>query len=191
MSIVFALPKLFDDVVARFALDAAALVPPVTPTPNVFGWRKPAEQMRTSHRITWVPGDDESGELGAIEGARFPGRNPRPLATLTEVFTVYVEAFDVTAPEDERAQYQAARELFDAWYRAVHLAAYGTFKILRSSWHGERTVRRRGAAIRLLCTIDAMVPDAASEIAPVDVRAEIEVAELNHTETMESAPVAP
>lgn len=191
MSIVFALTKLFDDVVARFALDAAALDPPVDPVPNLFGWRKPTEQMRTSHRIAWVPGDDESGDLGTIDGARFPGRNPRPLATLVEVFTVYIEAFDIAAPNDEQAQYQATRELFDAWYRAVYLAARGTFSIQRSSWLTERTVSRRGGALRVLCTIDAMVPDAPSAIAPVDTRAEIEVAELDLTETMESAPAAP
>lgn len=173
MAIVLALPRLYDAVVARFALDAAALDPPAPPAPNVFGWRKPTEQLRTSHRVAWVPGDDESGELGALGPAKAPGRNPRPLATLDEIFTVYLDAFDIAAPNDERAQYEAARQLFDAWWRAVYLAARGTVSLERATWMVERKTARRGATIRALCRIEAMVPDAASEVAPVDVEASV------------------
>ncbi len=186
MTDTLALPHLFDNVVAQFASDAAAEVPPTTPVPNVFGWRKPAEQSNTSQRVVWVPGDDESGDLGDVGSAKFPGRNARSLATIGELCTVYLEAVDLTAPDDELAQYNAARFLFDAWYRAVYLAARGTFAIARARWMNDRATRRRGATIRVLCRIDAMVPDAPYQTAPIDVHAEIGISELDTTEQLET-----
>lgn len=165
-----ALPYLFDAVVARFALDAAALDPPVAPVPQAFGWREPAKRTGAL-RIVWVPGDDESGDMGEVAAARNPGGNPRPLATLNELFTVYLEAVDLDAPENERAQYIAARELYDAWLRAVYLAVHGAFAIQGQTWVTEKSVRRYGATIRVLCTVEAMVPDATNELAATDASA--------------------
>jgi hypothetical protein len=145
--------------------------------PNAFGWRRPAQRTGLSHRICWVPGKD--GDVGKLEGARQPGRNPRPLATLQELFTVYIEAQDASAAEDELAQYKAARVLFDAWLRAVYLAARGTFTVESIGWVDDKKERRFGATLRIVCTVQAMVPDAALEIAPVDTTAEVTASVLD------------
>jgi hypothetical protein len=169
VAVVLALPLLFDACVARFALDAAAADPPVVPIVQSFGWREPAKNLApVSSRIVWVPGDDKTGELGAFAPPRYPGRNPRPLATLVERFTVYVSGRDSASAEDERAQYQATRELFDAWVRAVYLAAHGTVALERPSWVIEKALRRFGAAIRVSGTVQAVIPDAPwAEVVPV------------------------
>lgn len=180
MAVVLALPRLFDAVVDRFADEGTAVT-------NAFGWREPARRTGEM-RIVWVPGDDQSGALGDVLSARNPGRNPRPLATLGELFTVFVEAVDATAPEDERKQYEAARVLFDAWFRAVYLAARGTVAIRSAAWVTSKKERRYGATLRVVCSVEAMVPDAPAEIAPADARAVIDVEELDVTEQMESAP---
>lgn len=170
MTTVLALPLVYEAVVARFALDAAAEDPPATPVAQPFGWREPAHRTGT-RRIVWVPGDD--GELGEVGPARNPGRNPRPLWTIDELFTVYVEAQDATAAENELAQYTAARLLFDAWLRAVYLAAHGTVRVTRSQWVSDKSTRRFGATIRAVVAIEAMVPDAPFETAPVDTAADV------------------
>lgn len=183
MTVILALEHLYDGVVAQMAADAAAQEPPATPVPQPFGWRSPA---RNDHgpRIVWVPGDDTSGAIGDVAGAKYPGRNPRPLATLHELFTVYLEGVDTSAPENERAQYKVARLLFDAWYRAAHLVAHGTFQIRSVGWLTGKKERRRGATIRVLVSVEAMVADAPLTLAPVDTRAAIDVEELDESETM-------
>lgn len=179
MAIIFAITKLHDDVVAQFAADG-------TNVPNYFGWRESA-QHRAGPRIVWIPGD-ANGSLGALGPARFPGRDPRPLATLFELVTVEISAHNPLAAENERAQYQVVRELFDAWYRAVHLAAHGTFQIVSSNWIAEKKERRHGAALRVVLAVQAMIPDEPAEFAPVDTSAVIDVAELDHEETITASP---
>lgn len=151
--IILALPKLFDDVVARFAAEG-------TNVPNLFGWRDPPQKLTLGNRIIWTPGDDQDGTFGELRSAMQPGRNARSLATVIETFTVKILAADTLTPETERAQYQAVRELYDAWYRACWLAARTTFAVLDQRWMIEKTERRYGAALRVLCTVQAMVPDA-------------------------------
>lgn len=169
MATILALPKLFDDVNARFVAEG-------TGVPNLFGWRKSAQQLATGKRIVWIPGDTR-GSLGAMLPARNPGRNPRPIATLEELFTVEISSNDPTQLEDERAQYQATRELYDAWYRAVYLAARGTFRVLSDEWIVDKKERRFGAAIRVVCAVQAEIPDAPPATAPVDTGAVIDVIE--------------
>lgn len=173
---MLALTYLFDNVVARFQEEG-------THVPNLFGWQKPAQKLVTGNRITWVPGDP-NGALGAMLPAKYPGRNPRPLMTIEELVTVEIQASDPSKPEDERAQYVATRLLYDAWLRAVYLAARGTFRIVTSSWLIEKKERRHGAAIRCVCAIDAMVPDLPQEIAPVDTGANIDVHEFDVTQNL-------
>lgn len=172
MAVVFALEQLYDDVEALFAAEAAAEDPPIEPVPMVFGWREPARRG-TSYRIVWVPGDDRSGELGELGPAKQPGRNPRPLWTLDEQFTVYLEAYDPTDAENERAQYHAARLLFDAWARAIYRVARGTVRVAKPTWVTDKKVRRHGATLRVLASIDAMVPDTAYPLAPSDTEAHV------------------
>lgn len=178
MATVFAVTKLYDDVVARFALEGADIA-------NYFGWREPAKHKTAAKRIVWVPGD-EVGALGAFGSAKNPGRNPRPLATLGELFYVLIGAVDASAPEDERKQYEATRALLDAWYRAAYLAARGTFSVVSAEWLTDKLERRHGAAIRVTCAIDAMVPDAPLESAPTDTKADISTTELDVTEHTET-----
>jgi hypothetical protein len=172
-----ALENLFDAVVARFAAEGTVVL-------SVFGWRTPAEQTVTA-RVAWVPGD-LAGNLGEVGGAKQPGRNPRPIATLFELFTCTISAFDASAPNDERLQYKATRLLFDAWLRAVYLAARGTFKLKSQNWIIDKTQRRHGTALQVVCAIEAMVPDEAFGVAPADTRAVITVEELDVSETFET-----
>lgn len=170
MATVLALPLLYEAVVQRFADEAAAEVPPATPIAQPFGWREPTKRAG-ERRIVWVPGAD--GDVGEVGPARNPGRNPRPLATLDELFTVWIEGFDSSEPENELKQYTAARLLFDDWLRAVHHAAHGTYEIHSVRWVDDKNLRRHGATIRVVASVEAMVPDSESETAPVDTDADV------------------
>ena len=137
-----------------------------------FGTREPAKRDALP-RIVFVPGDDSDvGEIGPVVK---PGRNPRPLATLRELVTVYVEGFDSTAglAENERAQWKATRLLFDAFVRAVYLAAFGTYEIRSTKWLNERSTRRHGYSIACVLSVGSMVPDAPAALAPVNVSADV------------------
>jgi len=171
MADTLALEKLFNDVVARFADEG-------TEVPNVFGWREPAHRGGQQNRIVWVPGDP-SGAAGALTAAKNPGRNPRPIANLAELFTVYVEGRDSSAPEDELAQYKTARLLFDAWWRAVYLKpldgeARQLVVVKSAAWMVDRATRRHGATLRVVCSVDAMIPDLPYTVAE-DVEATVDV----------------
>lgn len=178
MADTWALTRLYDAVVARFALEGLDV-------PNLFGWREPARKTETGDRIVWYPGDPR-GDLGELASARYPGRNPRPLATLHELFTVEITASNAATPETERAQYLAVRELFDAWVRAIHLAASGTFRIVSNEWVIDKKERRHGACIRVVASVEAMIPDTELTSAPVDTSASIDVDELDESENFEA-----
>src|SRR6185436_1709651 len=154
MTEILALERLFDSVVARFAAEAPA---GQTPVPNLFGWREPAQKLTTGARILWIPGDP-NGSVGDLLPATQPGRNPRSIDTLLELFTVEVLAHDLTQLENERLQYHATRLLFDAWWRAVYLTMPGRVDVKSTEWVTEKKERRYGAAIRAVCTVSAMVP---------------------------------
>lgn len=183
MAEILALEKLYSDVLARFTLDGTAVA-------NVFGWRATDELIPSGARIAWVPGDPRGG-VGETGPARNPGRNPRSVATLRELFHVVISASDPSDPENEAKQYHTVRLLRDAWLRAVHLASYGTYRITAEEWLTDKKVRRRGAALRVTCTIEAMVPDAPKEIAPADVGADISVVLTDglHDSDAESGPI--
>ncbi len=171
--VLFALPALFDAVVARFEEDGLEV-------PNFFGWREPQKNKRTKSRIVWVPGAP-TGSAGVIMPARNPGTNPQPqntgrsLATLNELFHVVITAVSKKDSEDELLQYEAVRLLYDAWYRAVYLAAHGTFGVQSTDWNLSKNERRHGAELIALCTIQSMIPDKAHGTAPTDAMAVIDV----------------
>lgn len=175
MAVVLALPYLFDKVVARFKSER-------TNVPNVFGWRTPPMKDVTGPRIAWVPGDERGG-LGEVLPAKQPGRLERSLATLGELFHVVIVSADPSDPENERKQYQATRELFDAWLRAVHLAMPGRTRIVAAGWLIDPKVRRYGAAIVVTCAVEAMIPDVAPEVAAADAGASLDTELLDNTET--------
>jgi hypothetical protein len=111
-----------------------------------------------------VPGDDATGSFGPVIAPRSVGGNPRSLADLEELFTVYLFASDPTRPEVELAQYKAARLLFDAWWRAVYLAAHGNVRMVASKWSVKSIERRYGAGMRVVCAIRSPIPDQTYEI---------------------------
>lgn len=164
---VLALEILHDAVVARFALDG-------TPCDFAFGWREPNRQGQLPvANIVTMPGDPQ-GALGDMMGPRYPGAlTVRPLAGLWESFTVYIQAHDPDAPENERAQYRAARLLYDAWIRAVYLAAFGNWRINTQTWITTKNERRFGAGLRITGGILAVIPDLPVTLAPVDTKAEL------------------
>lgn len=177
MTLTLALPELVKRVRARFEADGVSV--PVT-----FGWREPALQRQSSHRIVFVPGDDTGWSLGALSAPESPHVSlARPLAKLEEIFTAYIEAEDVTAPDDELAQYTAARVLYDVWYRAVWHARI-PHSILTQRWVVDRTVRYAGAALRVTGTVSAIVPDAPSAIAPSDTSATVSAEKLGLTQVL-------
>lgn len=179
MADTLALEQLFSDVVARFAGDGTACA-------NLFGWRAPAQQV-IGPRIAWVPGD-ASGTVGQDGPARNPGRNPRSIGTLRELFQCVISSSDPTDPENELLQYRATRLLRDAWHRAVYLAARGTFQIRSEAWLIDKNERRFGTALRIVCEIESMIPDEPLPIAPVDTGAVIAVSALDQTETFTVLP---
>lgn len=166
MADTLALEKLFDDVVARFAAES-------TSVPNVFGWREPKHRGAQQNRICWVPGDP-SGAAGEVVSAHSPGGNPRSIGTLLELFTVYVEARDATDLENELAQWKAARLIFDAWFRAAYLSVRNLLTVKSAAWMVDRTARRHGATVRIVCTVQAMIPDVAY-VAAEDVEAVVDM----------------
>ncbi|HSC88273.1 MAG TPA: hypothetical protein VLC09_13415, partial [Polyangiaceae bacterium] len=151
--VVLSLEALYSSVVAEFKDEKIDV-------PNLFGWRTPPQKIVTGPRITWVPGD-LNGDLGAIGAPKYPGRHPRPLATLAELVTVTITGFDETEPEDEFAQYKATRHLLDTWFRAVYHAAFGTFEVRKSGWVIDKKERRHGASIRVLLALDSKMSDRA------------------------------
>ncbi len=178
MTDTLALERLYDAVSARFVAEG-------TDAPNVFGWRARSLQREDGKsRIAWVPGDP-SGNAGSEAPARQPGRNPRPIATFAELFTVEIIGVDPDAGEDERAQWKATRLLRDAWFRAVYLAAHGTFSIKSQVWLVDKTQRRFGTMLRIVATIDSMVPDEPLASAPLKTRAVLQLDELDQEEELD------
>src|SRR6478609_7411791 len=152
MSIILALENLFDKVVQRFA-DENTLIE------NTFCWKEPPRQGGNVNRIIWIPGD-ASNSLGDLGAPRYPGGLPaRPLAMLNEAFTCLIVGADPQAKDSDRAQYHQTRLNYDAWLRAVYLAAVGTFGIKSQAWDMTRKEGRFGAASKVVGTIQAVVPD--------------------------------
>lgn len=146
---------------------------------NVFGWLERDKQIEGA-TICWVPGD-QSGKLGETVAASMPGRLPRPLATVRELFTIYITGFDLTAAENERAQYHATRVLRDQWYAAVYGAAHGRFVIRDESWVNSTSVLH-GATLRVVIAFEAMVPELPTDIETLPTTADAVVEALLNDE---------
>lgn len=179
MTVTLALPKLFDDV--------GALMHDVGYTvPHVFGWRE-RDKRSGKRRIVWEPGDNGNG--GTIGPARQPGRNPRSVATLFELFTVWIEAQESSTPENERAQYQATRELYDAWYLAAESASKN-FRQISLAWVIDKTDRRFGATLKVVGSIEAAITAACDDVAHADTIARVTAIELGQSETFDAPNLA-
>jgi len=188
-----ALEGLYSDVVASFACDELKVDQP-------FGWRAVAQQVM-GPRIVWVPGEPRSGNAGTLGPAQLPGRLPRPLATFLERFHVVISN-GAALDEKELAQYRAARLLFDAWYRAAWRVARQQLTVESTQWVTTagvnsslpRQERRHGAAMIVICTLEASIPDKLRVIevpsahAPFTPRFNIDVLELDVAESISLAP---
>jgi len=182
MTTILALPILYQAVQDRFTAES-------TPATFTFGWREPSRQAESLPRLVWVPGDD--GNLGDLVPPRYAGAEPeRALANLDELFTIYIDAADTTdatTVENDLAQYTACRLLFDALYRAFYLAASITVEVKSARWmpRGERPI---GAALRVVASVQAVIPDAPLTYAPDDTKAHVTSIEGSTTDQVESIP---
>lgn len=174
MADTWALPALYTAVVARFASDSLDV-------PQVFGWLEPEKKVVTGPRIVWYPGDP-SRAMGEMRPPKWPGRNPRALGSIDELFTVECTSID-TSDSSDMAQYLAARELFDAWHRAAFLHATSTLTVRSLEWLLP-LARRAGACIRAVCSIEAMVPDTEARVRDPGAGNEINVIELDVSELL-------
>ena len=170
-----ALLDLYEGVTALFAAEGRDV-------PMSFGWLASSEQMAGDHRIVWIPGDDGDG-LGAIGAPKYPGGNPRRIANVDEL--ARVEITGSSAEDEESAQYDAARGLFDAWLLAMHRKAHGRYRLVSAKWVGGDRARRMGATLRVTFAVQSPVLDQIVPAAPVDTSAVLDVAELDHTEQLE------
>ena len=158
MSTVFALTTLFNAVKDDFESNGV--------TANViFGRREPSKTTNQgpgrANRVVFSPG--VNGRMGSYGPARNPGRNPRPIATLLEMATVYVWAFDGSAPNDEAVQYEACRLLHDAVVASIYRAAHGTYEISDAAWVVSRTERQFGYECTFTLALQGMIPDLPAE----------------------------
>lgn len=126
-----------------------------------FGWREPAKQINQgsgrANRVCFIPGDGD--DAGKDAPARNPGNNPASLATLLELVTISCWAVDTDEPDNELAQYEAVRLLYDAVRRSVAINAEGTYHVTKVRWNLKDIERGFGAEVRFVVELEAMVPD--------------------------------
>lgn len=163
MITILALPLLFEDVKTQLAADAS--------TANVvFGWRERTKRNNqgpgSANRVVFEPGEDKgkAGEYTApVKDRRAWGtRSIRSLQTFKETCTVECWAYDETAPNDELAQYTAARHLHDHVVRAIYLSprvGHGSFEIKDPTWITDKKELRFGAAIKFTLIVQAKIAD--------------------------------
>lgn len=178
MASVLAIENLMSKVAARFDQEGPQCV-------QLFGWHAALEQVE-GDRIVWAPGDP-GGKVGTTTGARMPGRHPRSIATLNERFTITISAADPSQPDNEAAQYRAAWLLRLYWFRAVFLAAHGTFEIAEEQWLIDRKERRYGATLRITLVLQAAIFDMPP--LPVTEQVQAERAEVTLTMSQTGTPV--
>jgi hypothetical protein len=135
-----------------------------------FGWREPSKQQTAPVRVVWTPGD-ETGSLGqemAAQKVSIPvaaGQTARNLVDLDEAFHVQIQSVDSACAEDEEAQYNAVRMLWDAWracaYRATHgQSRIGFLTLVSARWKIEGVnEKRRGACLIVTGRIRSPNPD--------------------------------
>lgn len=169
MSTILAWPLLFEAVVAGFQPAGDPLPAPLAAV--TFGWRAP-DEYEPGARVVFVPGDD--GEVGSVVAPRVTGSEPEAfIAQLDELFTIYVASVDETNPDDELLQYTKTRFLFDDLIAIIYRHAAGTFRIESNRWHKPKGTRRIGSVLRLVCSLEAPIPDLPVTYAPADTRARI------------------
>ena len=162
---------LYDGVKAKLAEDGNTCA-------VVFGQREVAKRINggpgQANRVVFAPGDEKGaiGEYGEATKARLPSfqnrSTPRTLFTLGELFRVYCWAFDSSDPENELAQYRAARFLHDQVVRALYHAGHGTFILTKPTIVPIGVERKFGCEIVINLTIIAKLPDDPGPVADPD-----------------------
>lgn len=157
-----ALEHLFERIVA----ETLERVPPADvgdppPVACHFGWRESSMQdnqgVAGAARVVLQPGD-VTGKVGDLVGAKLPGRNPPPLATMPELATLFLWAQD---PDDdtELGQWRATRRLHDLVMPIVIRNFRGRWKQLSKEWVKPTLERRFGAELRIVISVESMIPD--------------------------------
>lgn len=150
-----ALEHLFERIVAETAERV-----PVNPPSCVFGWREAVKQSNQGSggaaRVVLQPGDP-TGKVGDLGGAKGPGRNPPPVATMVELATLFLWAVDLTDTSD-MGQWRAARRLHDLVLPILIRTFQGRWKQLSKEWMRPELERRFGAEMKVVISVEAMVP---------------------------------
>lgn len=158
-------PRLPVDLTSLYDTMRADLIEHGRTASIVFGQREPAKRVNqgpgTANRICFVPGD-ETGKAGDENPVRMPGGNPRPLALLAEVASVYCWAKDTSASAGEREDYIAARALYAAARAAIQRAGGGNVKCLSPKWIVDTKERRYGYEIMFLVVFGTTIHDLGS-----------------------------
>jgi hypothetical protein len=162
----FALLHLLEAVTQQFAADSTGVT-------NVFSLAGPVGKMVTGDRIVWTPGDP-SKALGKLGPARGPGG----------LCTLHLIGADAIRLTDEKLQYARAREIYDLFYRAIHRVGHGVVTVEASKWVRLPTERVHGLAIQVVISIGALIPDSAKALAPINVGADLDVEQLDHTDNV-------
>lgn len=179
MADTLGLEHVYNTIVAAYAAESDA-------TPHSFGWEQVPRQLQSRARILWVPGDP-GGSVGSDGPPRDPGAAPaRPLASLRELFHVYIHGWDSTQPKtNELAHWRAARFAYDTWRRHFYNATHGVGWIDSLNWNPSTRPNefRHGATILVVGAILSVIPDAQDElITPVD--GSVSLTELDVTESI-------
>jgi hypothetical protein len=152
---------------ARLQSETAARLDPAPSV--VFGWRQQIAQNNQGsgggNRVVLQPGDP-SGKIGDLGGAKLPGRNPPPIATLTEIATLYIWGFDPSDRSNTLLQWTAARRLHDVVVAVCLRAFRGRWKALSNTWLRSDLTQPMGAELELVFAVEAMVPDDLVPVAP-------------------------
>lgn len=135
----------------------------------VLGDREPAKQLNQgpgrANRVVFAPGD-ENGGAGEYTAARNPGRNPRPVRTLSAVCRVFIWAYDGSAPNNEEAQYEAVWTLHDLTVGAIHRKAHGTYQLSAPRWLNRNIERAFGKELMFLLQLEVPILDRPVPVAP-------------------------
>ncbi|NUP05523.1 MAG: hypothetical protein HOW73_05635 [Polyangiaceae bacterium] len=115
-------------------------------------------------RVIWIPGDD-TGKTGELGAPKFGKRIPRTVLSWRELATVHIWGRDATAPNDERAHYRVARDLFEQVCRAIDGSSSGMVKYSNPTWNVDTPVERVfGCELTFEVTVDGRVCDAAPAV---------------------------
>lgn len=157
----------------------ADLLVRVTDLEAVFGWREVHRQQTKPRRVVWVPGDP-TGKAGKLLGAtKAPiatstrtgqAAKARNLADLDELFTVYVQAYDPTDPDNELKQYNEARLLFDALIAAIYRSSHeghavGVVHVDDPIWSVNQNEQKHGGRLTVVGRVRSPIPDDAINVA--------------------------